>query len=378
MVSVMPCQCRRPSALHTVLLRSVSKALHILQEGISVAMCFSAKAEAWTDKRCKGARDGTITIPWVHSRRNGARGTRMVNPMVLESTNVASSAPFFSISNTILYRECLRTLEAMAEGLAIVGLVSAIVQLTNFGTKIVKRLHEFQEEVNDCPKAFQDIQDRLPLIVELMREIKAQIDAGQVSCTSQEMMFPVIQRCLTQVEVLDNQLIKAMPRFDDSSWRRGKKAFFSVVRQAEVERIDSALKDNFNLLVQVRTMQSVTSQRRWDHQSSQRHAVQLTVASQHNTFVVETRSPKSPELRRVIDPEPVFMLSFSRDTKFQGRDEIIEALNHRFLSQRRVAIAGLGGVGSVKFHSSLCALVFCVYLNGVLAFVDHVREECLR
>ena len=43
----------------------------------------------------------------------------------------------------------------MAEALAIVGLVSAIVQFVDFGGKVLERLNEFNSDVHDVPKRFK-------------------------------------------------------------------------------------------------------------------------------------------------------------------------------------------------------------------------------
>ena len=51
----------------------------------------------------------------------------------------------------------------MAEALAVVGLVSSIVQFVDFGTKIIRRLEEFTSNAGDVPKTFRSIQAQLPL-----------------------------------------------------------------------------------------------------------------------------------------------------------------------------------------------------------------------
>lgn len=43
--------------------------------------------------------------------------------------------------------------------------------------------------------------------------------------------------------------------------------------------------------------------------------------------------------------EQTFMVPFERDPKFVGRIDIITDLDHKLSSQRRVALAGIGGVG---------------------------------
>lgn len=40
-----------------------------------------------------------------------------------------------------------------------------------------------------------------------------------------------------------------------------------------------------------------------------------------------------------------FMISFDRDPQFIGRDDIIRDIDQRLETKRRVALAGIGGVG---------------------------------
>jgi hypothetical protein len=41
----------------------------------------------------------------------------------------------------------------MAEAVAVVGLVASIVQLVDFGTRVVERLNEFAEASNEVPRS---------------------------------------------------------------------------------------------------------------------------------------------------------------------------------------------------------------------------------
>lgn len=41
------------------------------------------------------------------------------------------------------------------------------------------------------------------------------------------------------------------------------------------------------------------------------------------------------------------MVPFARDSKFVGRMDIIAELDQKLISQRRVALAGIGGIGLV-------------------------------
>ena len=58
--------------------------------------------------------------------------------------------------------------------------------------------------------------------------------------------------------------------------------------------------------------------------------------------------PLLANLSETISPsQACFTVPFERDLKFIGREDIIVEINRRFQTQRRVALAGIGGIGWV-------------------------------
>ena len=98
----------------------------------------------------------------------------------------------------------------MAEALAVVGLVSAIVQFVEFGTKVVSRLHEFLSSVNDMPKTFQDINNRLPIVIDSLKRTQPQADAHEISDETAEALKPAMDGCVTKVKLLEKILAKSL------------------------------------------------------------------------------------------------------------------------------------------------------------------------
>ena len=229
----------------------------------------------------------------------------------------------------------------MAEALAFVGLASAIIQFVDFSTRVVSRLRVFHTDVVDSPKVFQDIANRLPLMLELVKRIRTQKNAGQLDNASQDVMLPVIQSCLSQVKLLDDLLGKVLPQAQDSSWLRGRKAISSIIRESEIEKIDLTLKTDFDLLIQASTFQSVSRLDRHESQSAQ----QIDVETMPPPYSFAGLTKQKSERSESISSQPVFMVPFQRDPKFLGRQTEIQEVDLRFRSQRQVAIAGLGGVG---------------------------------
>jgi hypothetical protein len=197
----------------------------------------------------------------------------------------------------------------MAEALAIIGLVSTIVQLIDFGSKIVKRLDEFQSSIDDVPKSFRDIKTVLPLLLDILKRTKDQAEADNV--TGQALM-QVVEGCYSQVKLLDDTLLKTLPKFGDSSWDRRKKAFSSVGQERKVQQITSTLRDY------------------------------VWILTCHQTTGVSKLEPKPKAAA-------VWLVPFTRNAHFVGREEIFERLEKAFavrdVSQPRAALCGLGGVG---------------------------------
>ena len=227
----------------------------------------------------------------------------------------------------------------MAEALAVVGLVSAIVQFIDFSTKVVNRLDEFQAEVADGPKVYQDVSNRLPLMLDFVNKIQVRVAAGQIDQPSQITMLPIIQSCISQVSLLGNLLSKALPEANDSSWARGKKAFRSVIRESDLEKIDHNLRTNFELLVQAETLHRLEFR---GSKSDQTVNVFMPSQQQH---VAVSPPEKSLDRSGSVSTQFVFMVPFQRDPKFLGRKNVMEELVEKFQDQRQVALAGLGGVG---------------------------------
>ena len=128
----------------------------------------------------------------------------------------------------------------MAEALAVIGLVSAIVQFVEFSSKIIERLNEFQSSIDKVPQTFRDLKIQLPLLRETLKKTKTHAEAGFIDTDIQTAILNVVKGCQEQVELLDNILAKTLPVTGDSRIRRGVKAFSSVGQEKDVDSLESA------------------------------------------------------------------------------------------------------------------------------------------
>lgn len=90
----------------------------------------------------------------------------------------------------------------MAEALAVIGLVSAIVQFVDFGSKIVERLQDFHSSLNEVPKAFCDVKVELPQLIDTLKRTQIQAESRALSRQTHKALLPVVEVCRSQVELL--------------------------------------------------------------------------------------------------------------------------------------------------------------------------------
>jgi hypothetical protein len=212
----------------------------------------------------------------------------------------------------------------MVDPLAIIGLVSAIVQFVDFGSKIVVRLNEYRQAGNNVPKTFQSISVDLPLVIDNLKRTKNQADAGEISNETANALKPVVEACLAQTKQLEDLLEKALPAEGDSTWRRRKKALASLAHGTAVQEIMSQLESHLRHVLFSQVL------------SGPIHSGQIVV---HGTSQPSRSNTQNGR-------QPLFMLKFARDKNFVGREDILKEIDRRFLGRQPcVAIAGVGGVG---------------------------------
>ena len=252
----------------------------------------------------------------------------------------------------------------MAEALAAIGLAAAIVQFTDFASRLIRQVRQLTNETADQPKVFRGVQARLPLMIDLVTKIKLQMEAGLIDKATQEHMLPIVQSCGQQAQHLQEVILKVLPSSGDSSWTRGRKALFGVLQDSEIEKIDNVLKQNFDLLLQAGTFQSVS---RIDEKGNQHASPSYTVNPVvHLNFSVDDTGRRSSSAndralrldeyltrRESSVTRAVFTVPFSRDSNFIGRQSTIEEISKRFETQRYVSLDGLGGIGYALRHSTL-------------------------
>ena len=145
----------------------------------------------------------------------------------------------------------------MAEALAVVGIVANVIQLVDFGSRVLKRLEEYQSKLGEIPETFRHIKAELPVLLDALQQTKEMIDAGSMQDKSKKALLPAVAGCAVQIKALDNLIAKALPVLGDSWTRRGRKALGSLRYDAKVEKITAVVRG----YIQTLTYHAATSLR---------------------------------------------------------------------------------------------------------------------
>jgi hypothetical protein len=153
----------------------------------------------------------------------------------------------------------------MAEAaFGIVAIVSSIVQLVDFTSKVVSRLHEFQSGAKEAPKSLRHLSAELPLLEHSLNQIKVAIDRSVLSDACVTALQPTISGVDESLQEIDSILAKTLPKQGDGRARRAVKSVGSVWNDGNVEKIRSTLRGymgtlTFYLVASTSTLQPLTS-----------------------------------------------------------------------------------------------------------------------
>ena len=207
------------------------------------------------------------------------------------------------------------------EALAIIGLINNIVSFVAYGKKVVDRLHEFEAQVKDIPRALRDIKTGLPLLLNTLDETQDQAKASLINGDVVAALSPVVDGCREQVEELESILVMIVPSETDHKWQVRRKALSSVHQEKKIK----AIWDTLQKYVQLLTFYQAT-----------KGAGGLDL--KNYLYTTRSRSPR-PETRTL------FLVPFERDHAYIDRAGIMQELEKRSENHRRIGLTGIGGVG---------------------------------
>ena len=140
----------------------------------------------------------------------------------------------------------------MAEALAVVGVVASIVQLVDFGAKVLHRLNDFQSSCGEIPKVFEHVKAELPILLETLDQTKDAVEKGSMKEDIKKALLLVVKGCLAQITTLDNLISISLPQEGDSWRKRTGKAILSLRQDSKVTRITTTLRTHIQSLTNYR------------------------------------------------------------------------------------------------------------------------------
>jgi hypothetical protein len=123
----------------------------------------------------------------------------------------------------------------MAEAIAVVAVVSSIVQLIDFTSKVVARLDEFHSNTTDTPKSLSHLRTELPLVTHTLQQIRDTIQAKRLPDRCTAALQPVIEGCDQLIRGIDQILGKTLPKKSDGKAKKAFKAVGSVWNDDKIE-----------------------------------------------------------------------------------------------------------------------------------------------
>ena len=136
------------------------------------------------------------------------------------------------------------TLVAMAEALAVVGVVSSIVGLVDFSSKVLHRLNEFQSSRGEIPESFKHIKEKLPILLETLNQTKLAVEKGSTKEETREALSSAVDGCQTQITLLNDLIGRSLPQEGDSWRKKASKAISSLRQDAKVTKITTTIRSH--------------------------------------------------------------------------------------------------------------------------------------
>lgn len=220
----------------------------------------------------------------------------------------------------------------MAEALAVIGLVAAITQFTDYGCKVVARLDEFTSAISDVPESFRSIQSRLQLVLETLKRVQVRASAGRVSDAAAQALKPVVERSLAHAQELSFIIDKAVPQGKFSTFERRLQAFKSLAYDRKVQKIVDQLQSDIQILIFYQTTSYSNAS---DDIRDELTRLSLTTTAPPPNYAFGLDLGAAPQIE---------------EGAFMGREAELQQLGEWFTrpGQTVVAVSAMGGMGKTQ------------------------------
>ena len=136
----------------------------------------------------------------------------------------------------------------MAEALGIVSIVSSIVQLVDFGSKVLERLHDYQIALKDVPGTFRAVKRELPILLDTLKQTQSAEENDALREETKRALLPVVEACVKNVKDLGDIVDKNLPGVGDSWRKKSRKAIASFRLDKKVDKIVAEIQRHIHIL----------------------------------------------------------------------------------------------------------------------------------
>ena len=124
-----------------------------------------------------------------------------------------------------------------AEALLVLGLLANIAGIIDVSCKALERIQDVKNGKRDLPKAFQDIQDTLPLLRDALDKTKSQIEGGTLSERSCKSVGSILSDCSAKMNELELIFRECKPKENATWFEREWKAVLTLRQDRKVEEL---------------------------------------------------------------------------------------------------------------------------------------------
>ena len=223
----------------------------------------------------------------------------------------------------------------MAEAIAVLGLIASMGQLIEVSTTLVSRLHHFSATIDKLPDCFTHLATQLPLLNSSVRTLRRRLSPSGGQETPQaddKELENVVEALDKELSDIDHLLAKTLSKEDASSLGKGVKAIKSIKIQSRIEHHAEVVRSYISILNAFMTVRS--------EEGIGVLVRTLTQSTVSDTLQVREHKPSLPRRK------PIRLLDVDAEENFVGRIDVLEDIEGKFTNgERRVALAGIGGVG---------------------------------
>ena len=222
----------------------------------------------------------------------------------------------------------------MAEVVAAVSLLASILQLVDFGSKLVERLNDFVATTKDVPETFRNISFQLPIAITTLQRLRCRIERSELSRNESDALKALVDHSIDLIKDVSSIFEKVIPTKTSSSFEKRLLAFQSLRHDKRVQNASAQLLQNVNYLT--------------FYQSARIQDSAIDLAQRLSGAILSTTS-HATNFRHGLNLGGAPRLA---DGNFVGRDselkQLHEMLDLESLKQSLVAVVGMAGIGKTQ------------------------------